>query len=50
MVRVEFVDSAPAVWRELEIQGSLTLNQTHQVRQAGFGWEGARAPFTPEDP
>lgn len=41
VVRVEFVDSVPAVWCQLEIQGSLTLNQTRQVRLAVFGWEGA---------
>lgn len=41
VVRVELVDSVPAFWLQLLIQGSLALNQVHQVLQTVFGWEDA---------
>lgn len=43
-VRVELVDSVPAIWRQVEIRGSMTLHQVHQVLQAAFDWEDAPAP------
>lgn len=39
--RVELVDSEPVIWRQLEVRGSLTLNQVHQILQTAFGWEDA---------
>lgn len=50
-VRVELVHSEPAIWRQLEIRGSLALHQVHQVLQAAFDWEDAHLHrFTPDDP
>jgi hypothetical protein len=50
-LRVELVDSEPPIWRQLEMRGSLALNQVHQVLQAAFGWEDAHLHrFTPENP
>lgn len=40
VVRVELVDSVPALWCQLEIFGSLAPNQIHQVH-AALRWEGA---------
>lgn len=31
VVRVDLVNSEPALWRQLEIRGSLALDQVHQV-------------------
>ncbi|WP_251040262.1 plasmid pRiA4b ORF-3 family protein [Arthrobacter sp. ISL-72] len=50
-VRVELVDSEPEIWRQLEVLGSLTLDQVHQVLQTAFGWEDAHLHrFTADDP
>ncbi|WP_307027900.1 plasmid pRiA4b ORF-3 family protein [Arthrobacter globiformis] len=50
-VRVALVDSEPAIWRQLEIRSTITLNQVHQVLQALFGWEDMHLHrFTAEDP
>ncbi|GAC1503536.1 MAG: hypothetical protein NVS2B15_26370 [Pseudarthrobacter sp.] len=50
-VRVDLVHSEPAIWRQLEMSGSLALNQVHQVLQAAFGWEDVHLHrFTPDDP
>ncbi|WP_240720923.1 plasmid pRiA4b ORF-3 family protein [Pseudarthrobacter sp. NamE2] len=50
-VRVELVDSEPKIWRQLEVRGSLTLDQVHQVLQAAFGWEDMHLHrFTADDP
>lgn len=50
-VRVELVHSEPSIWRQLDIRGSLALNQVHQVLQAAFDWEDAHLHrFTPDDP
>lgn len=50
-VRVELVHSEPSIWRQLEIRGSLALNQVHQVLQAAFDWEDAHLHmFTRDDP
>lgn len=40
-VRVELIDSEPKIWRQLELRGSLALDQVHQVLQAAFGWVDA---------
>lgn len=51
VVRVELVGSIPAIWRQLEIRGSMALNQVHQILQAAFGWEDTHLHrFTPDDP
>ncbi|GAC1372876.1 MAG: hypothetical protein NVS2B15_20710 [Pseudarthrobacter sp.] len=51
VVRVELVDSEPAIWRQFELRGSMALNQVHQVLQAAFGWEDAHLHrFTAHDP
>jgi hypothetical protein len=54
MIRVELVDSEPAIWRRFELRGSLALSQVHRVLQAAFGWEDAHLhrfvacdPFAP---
>jgi hypothetical protein len=50
-VRVALVDSEPAIWRQLEIRSTITLNQVHQVLQAVFGWEDMHLHrFTADDP
>ncbi|WP_258064541.1 plasmid pRiA4b ORF-3 family protein [Arthrobacter sp. ZGTC131] len=53
-LRVELVDSEPAIWRRFEGRGSLALSQVHQVLQAAFGWKDAHLhrfvtcdPFAP---
>lgn len=38
-IRVELVDSEPAIWRRLDIRGAMALNQMHRVLQVAFGWE-----------
>ena len=48
---MELVHSEPAIWRQVEIRGSLTLHQVHQVLQAAFGWDDAHLHrFTAENP
>jgi hypothetical protein len=50
-VRVELVDSEPAIWRQFELRSSLALSQVHQVLQAAFDWEDAHLHrFTASDP
>lgn len=56
-VRVELVDSEPAIWRRFHLRGSLALSQVHQVLQTAFGWEDAHLhrftsghPFAPLRP
>jgi hypothetical protein len=50
-VRVELVHSAPSIWRQLDVRGSLTLHQVHRVLQTVFDWEDAHLHrFTPDDP
>jgi hypothetical protein len=50
-LRVELVDSEPAIWRLLEIRDSMALNQVHRVLQAAFGWEDAHLHrFVTSDP
>lgn len=50
-VRVELVGSEPEIWRQLEVRGSLTLDQVHLVLQTAFGWEDMHLHrFTADDP
>ncbi|MGY4544382.1 hypothetical protein ACVWY0_004326 [Arthrobacter sp. UYNi723] len=50
-VRVGLVDSVPEIWRQLELQASLTLGQVHRILQVAFGWENAHLHrFTDSDP
>ncbi|TQS88046.1 plasmid pRiA4b ORF-3 family protein [Arthrobacter sp. TS-15] len=50
-VRVELVHSVPAIWRQVEMRGSLDLGQVHRVLQAAFGWEDSHLHrFTPDAP
>ena len=50
-VRVELVDIEPSIWRQLEVRGSLTLDQLHQILQTAFGWEDMHLHrFTSDDP
>lgn len=48
---MELVDTEPRIWRQLEVRGSLTLDQVHQVLQTAFGWEDLHLHrFTADDP
>ncbi|WP_251040379.1 plasmid pRiA4b ORF-3 family protein [Arthrobacter sp. ISL-72] len=50
-VHVELIDSEPKIWRQLEVRGSMALDQVHLVLQAAFGWEDAHLhKFTTDDP
>jgi hypothetical protein len=56
-VRVELVDSEPAIWRRFELASTLALSRVHQVLQTAFGWEDAHLhrfvasnPFAPLRP
>lgn len=50
-VRVGLVDSVPEIWRQLELQASLTLGQVHRILQVAFGWGNAHLHrFTDSDP
>lgn len=50
-VRVELADIEPKIWRQLEVSGSLTLDQAHRVLQTTFGWEDMHLHrFTAGDP
>jgi hypothetical protein len=37
-LRVEIVDSAPPIWRQLSLPGEVTLDRVHDILQAAFGW------------
>lgn len=37
-LRIDLVDSDPAIWREVELPTSTTLKVLHDVVQATFGW------------
>lgn len=37
-VRIELVDSAPLIWREVEVPTSVTLKVLHDIIQAVMGW------------
>jgi hypothetical protein len=50
-VRVRLAECDPEIWRLLELAGSLSLSQVHEVLQAAFGWEDAHLHrFTAGDP
>jgi hypothetical protein len=50
-VRVRLVDCEPEIWRLLELAGSLSLGQVHEVLQVAFGWEDEHLHrFTADDP
>ncbi|MDT0329437.1 plasmid pRiA4b ORF-3 family protein [Nocardiopsis lambiniae] len=38
-VRVEITGTKPPVWRRLELDSELFLNEVHTILQAAFGWE-----------
>ncbi|OLT24602.1 hypothetical protein BJF83_06345 [Nocardiopsis sp. CNR-923] len=38
-VRVEITGTKPPVWRRLELDSDLFLNEVHAILQAAFGWE-----------
>ncbi|MET3812152.1 hypothetical protein ABIB14_003282 [Arthrobacter sp. UYEF3] len=37
-IRIDLIDSVPGIWRQLELQGAMALDQVHQVLQIAFGW------------
>jgi hypothetical protein len=37
-VRVDLMDTKPPVWRRLELNSDLYLNQVHDILQTAFGW------------
>jgi hypothetical protein len=39
-LRVVLSEVSPLIWRRLQVTGSTTLAQLHQVLQAAFGWDG----------
>lgn len=38
-IRAELVDSAPPVWRRLDLRSDLPLDVVYLVLQTVFGWE-----------
>ena len=38
-LRISLVDSAPEIWRELEVPASFALGELHEVIQVSMGWE-----------
>ena len=50
-VKVSIVGSEPAIWRLLEVDSSLTLDQVHDILQTAVGWRGSHLhSFTDTDP
>jgi len=49
-IRVHLVDSEPEIWRLLEVDASLRLDQLHQVLQIAMGWENAHLHAFSEAP
>lgn len=39
-IRVELDGSEPLVWRQVEVDGQVSLEQLHVVLQEAMGWEG----------
>lgn len=39
-LRVVLAEVSPLIWRRLQVTGSTTLAELHQVLQMSFGWEG----------
>ena len=40
-VRVDLVGAKPPIWRRLELPGSITLAQLHEVLQVAFDWDNS---------
>jgi Plasmid pRiA4b ORF-3-like protein len=40
-VRIELVDTAPLIWREVEVNTSMTLKTLHTVIQSVMNWTGS---------
>ncbi len=40
-IRIELMALEPAIWRQVRVPGSLTLDQFHLVIQLAMGWENA---------
>lgn len=38
-IKVTLSESAPAIWRQIEVPDSMTLLQLHQILQIVMGWE-----------
>jgi Plasmid pRiA4b ORF-3-like protein len=50
-IRVRLPECDPEIWRMLELAGSLSLGQVHEVLQTAFGWEDEHLHrFTAGDP
>ncbi|MFP5315665.1 MAG: plasmid pRiA4b ORF-3 family protein [Actinomycetes bacterium] len=50
-VKVSIVGADPAIWRLLELDSSLTLDEVHDVLQAAVGWRDTHLhSFTDTDP
>ena len=50
-VRMRLPECDPEIWRLLELAGSLSLAQVHEILQVAFGWEGTHLHrFTAGDP
>lgn len=50
-VRVSIVGSEPLIWRQLEVDTSLRLDEFHDVLQLVFGWRDSHLhKFTDSDP
>lgn len=50
-VKVSIEGSDPAIWRLLEVDSSLTLDQVHDILQTAVGWRGSHLhSFTDTDP
>ena len=37
-MRIELTDTAPLIWREVDVPTSLTLRTLHEVIQVTMGW------------
>lgn len=50
-VRVGLAECVPEIWRVLELAGSLSLGEVHEVLQVAFGWDDVHLHrFTADDP
>jgi len=50
-LKVSLVDSDPEIWRLLEVDAALTLEQVHDVLQIAMGWRNSHLhSFTDTDP
>jgi len=46
-LRIDFVDTDPAIWREVEVPTGITLKALHDVIQAAMGWFDRDPPVSP---